>query len=516
MGRSTLALTLTLATLASVGAAQANGRFPSAGYVIAGPGRSNDRVALRTTFGLVVSSDAGRSWTWVCEQSYEAGDGWDPTLAIGERGDLFVSLTDGITGSSDLCTFTRAAGIGTPLVADLAQSPDGRVLLGVYGGFGSPTGVLRSTDGGRTWTRGASRATGTFETVDMAPSDPNRVYLGGFTAEGNPLLFRSDDGGVTVREVHRMFTTFDALVSGVSAANPDVVYVRANTLSGTSLLRSDDGGTTLREITSTQGMMKGFALSDDGATVWIGSETSEEGLRRSVRGGAFQRVGAPLSVRCLRQNAGVLFVCGEERLAGWSLACSTDGGERLTPLLAFRSLPGPAACPSSSRGGMFCPAAWTPTRMLFSMFDAGVAPPPPGGGHPDAASAFEASTSDRADAGALDRTAPGDLGAMDLGAMDLGAMDLGFDSGSDTVTPADVTDSGTPSLDASPRDTGFASVDTPAPDAAVRPGNGDSCGCSTPGRRAKSDGLGLATLALALVTRSARKRPCLPSRGTIP
>ena len=53
--------------------------------------------------------------------------------------------------------------------------------------------------------------------------------------------------------------------------------------------------------------MLGFALSDDGATVWIASANRAEGIQRSERGGPWVRMAADVGVKCLRFHAGTLF-----------------------------------------------------------------------------------------------------------------------------------------------------------------------------------------------------------------
>jgi hypothetical protein len=69
------------------GSASGNGRFPRADQLVLVPG-SRDELVLRTTFGLLLSSDAGASWDWVCEQEIGFSGIEDPAFAIlpnGER-----------------------------------------------------------------------------------------------------------------------------------------------------------------------------------------------------------------------------------------------------------------------------------------------------------------------------------------------------------------------------------------------------------------------------------------------
>ncbi len=363
--------------------ALSNGRFPSADYFIAGPGPSNETLVLRTTFGLIVSRDFGRTWGWVCEGAYDlAATMRDPTVAVGVGGRVTVTLPDGMMFSTpDFCTWTPSVGSPRSSVVDVAQDARGATLVAAAGPNGTDDRLLVSHDGGRTWTAGATVPDLFSETVEVAPSDPRRIYLSGFLRGGISVLFRSDDGGMTVREMTRAFDGGQsAFLSAVDPTNPDVVWVRSNLGLGTLLLRSRDGGATFQRVAETRDLMRGFALSDDGATVWYASADRAEGMFRSVQGGPFTRLSTRLNVRCLRYNAGLLFVCADEAVDGFSLGCSADRGDTIDPLLSLRALPGPVAnCPGGTSVGSTCPALWPAQQMILRDIDAG--PPPTPRGH---------------------------------------------------------------------------------------------------------------------------------------
>src|SRR5581483_6730985 len=97
------------------GVARANGRFPTADYLVVGPGSASDLIALRTTFGIVVSRDHGHTWRWICEDAYGGAGMADPSAAIGMDGTLILGLTGvmmdvGITTSRSLCTWAHPMG----------------------------------------------------------------------------------------------------------------------------------------------------------------------------------------------------------------------------------------------------------------------------------------------------------------------------------------------------------------------------------------------------------------------
>ncbi len=418
--------------------AWANGRFPSASYLVVGPGASSSVLALRTTFGVLRSADAGRSWRWVCEESVEAVGMFDPSIALGRGGITTLALPSGLAVSEDGCSWARPAMTPARPVVDVTSDATGDVIIAAVGPSGTRDELLRSDDGGRSW-RSTAMLPGYFiETVEVAPSSPARVYVSAFVPGPEAVLLRSEDGGATVREVTRDFTGGQsAWIAGVDPTNSDVLYVRSQRPGGvgTYLLRSEDGGRSFRRIAATDGAMRGFALSDDGATVWFGSSLSREGLQRSVRGGAFSHTADQPAVRCLRYHAGRLYVCADEAVDGYALGCSDDGGERFAPLLSLRAIESPAGCPSGTSVGDRCAALWSTQRVILRAIDAG---PPPDRPHPSIDASDASDVSDASD-------------------------------GSDASVVADVT------MDASFGDDVMALTPTP-----VRP---PSCGCSARGDR---------------------------------
>lgn len=191
--------------LGFAGEAQANGRFPAAGYFVAGPGATNDVLALRTTFGLLLSRDGGRQWDWVCEEGFYAPGAADPSISIGADGTVVVATFTGLASSNGAyCHWTRPAGAPTRGFADITHTAEGRAMVALAGPNGDDQLVL-SSDGGRSLEAGA-RLMGYFsETADVAPNDPRRVYVTAYLRGGIPVLLRSDDGGRSVREVARDF-----------------------------------------------------------------------------------------------------------------------------------------------------------------------------------------------------------------------------------------------------------------------------------------------------------------------
>jgi hypothetical protein len=442
---------------------------------------------------------------------------FDPPLTLGADANLVAGLPDGLSVSGDQCAWARPAGDPRVQVMDLAEDATGRRVVAALGPFGSANGLQVSDDGGRFWRAGVRRERFFIETVEVAPSDPERVYVSGYETGGIAVLLRSDDGGHSLREVTRDFLGgVDVYVAAVDPRNPDVVWVRSNRDRGTLLLRSDEGGARLRRVAETRERMVGFALSDDGRTVWIGSQDRAEGIQRAVAGGPFARVRATVTVTCLRQHAGVLYVCTDEAVDGFALGCSLDGGDRIDPILSLRDLAGPSLCPAGTSVADRCGPLWPAQRTMLLALDAGPLtrvyheerPEPP----PDTITLDVPAEAPSADlpAEALGDT-PGETprdtladgpGETPEDALGDALEDAGGEPPLDSASPldvandasADVSDAPTeaPSRDSSAPDgapdeprmdlplTPDASTDAPAADRgpAERPG---TCGCATPG-----------------------------------
>ena len=454
-------------------AAEANGRFPAANYFVAGPGATNDVLLLRTTFGLQVSRNGGRDWSWVCEEAFASAGSGDPSLAIGAGGTAVVATFAGLFASaSPYCAWPAAAGAPAQGFGDLANTADGTHLVALLGPSGE-NALYVSADGGQSWSAGAGLHGFFGETVDVAPSDPRRVYVTAYASGGVAVLLRSDDGGMSVHEVTRTFGVDGSVyVAGVDARRSDVLYLRGNDGLGTVLFESDDGGFTLRRIGATRGTMLGFALSDDGRTVWTASTDAIEGLQRSVAGGPWTRVGGSVSVKCLRYHAGVLFVCADEVVDGWSLGWSADAGDHIAPLLSLRTLQGPSAeCPASSPVTTLCGPRWDTVSRPLRNTEAGAPPTPV-----------------YLDAGADAPAPPTDLGPA--------ARDAGAPAVDTATTPADagIPDAADAGFDAALRDAGAPSTTTSG-----------GCGCRV-STVADGRGAGLLAAALALWSRRRRRR----------
>lgn len=346
------------------GKARANGRFPQAGQIAIDP-RDPNHIVLRTTYGLVQSTDGGLAWRWICEPAAYP-NGYDPAILVTGNGSV-LTASDGVSRSTDRgCAWTRAdAPLRGQFVTDLAL--DGASLSHAIAsaipidqteGF---RGVFAETfDDGATWvTKGAFPPDFRALTVELAPSSSastRRIYAAGLG--GNPLvaqLARSDDGGATWT-----LTTLD-LAGGtpwISAVDPHdaaVVYLRVDAFPGDRLLVSRDGGGTFADAYLAQGDLLGFALSPDGSRVALGGP--DDGLLvASAQDLAFTKVNE-LRPQCLTWTASGLFVCADATTESFSAGVSHDEGRTVQPLYRNRDL-APLECARGATSDALCPLLW--------------------------------------------------------------------------------------------------------------------------------------------------------------
>ncbi len=362
--------------------AGANGRFPAAQHVVVGPGRDATVVALRTTFGLLVSRDGARSFRWVCEDAMFYPDALasaqiiDPPIEVSASGRVVFGHPGGVRSLTDGCDIAGHPGADGRNVVDLAADPAGAVIYAAqYDPSTETSTILRGVHPALEFVpAGSPLARTEVFTLDVAPGDPRRLYLSGVAAGlRTPVLFRSEDGGQSWQAAAAGVHLGDeAFVSGVSPVDPGTVFVRINEGFGSSLLRSRDGARGFTVVARSPDPMTGFALSDDGQTVWYGSVNG--GLFRSRDGGETFAPVNPLPVLALRFHAGALWVSSDWQ-ATFALGRSVDGAETFAAVLRFEDIEGPVACASPSPGTAACVAVWPRQRRAL-------APPRLDGGTP--------------------------------------------------------------------------------------------------------------------------------------
>lgn len=340
------------------------------------PGSDGGTVFLRTTFGVLVSRDAGRHWRWICERALGYDGQWDPPIAVTRDGRLWVGLDGGLRVTTDGCAVTTIPELEGETIRDLTVDAKGDFVWAISSAPGKDAHVWRGA-AGQSFVRLATLPDTNLMTIEVSPSNPSRVYVSGQrygTIRGQ--IFRSDDAGktfATAKNDEKADGPF--FIAALDPADDKRILVRHLHANGSELLLSVDAGKTWRNVLSMASAMYGFAKSPDGKTLYAGSGLPEHGVYRSTdRGEHFSRV-SQSGVLCLHASAAGLFVCQNALTPGApSVGVSRDEGASVTSLATFADIEGPIGCadgPVADAGGAICGASWAETRALFVGVDGG-------------------------------------------------------------------------------------------------------------------------------------------------
>ncbi len=353
--------------------AAANGRFPAASQIIFSP--SDPRVVVaRTTFGLLVSHDDGASWQWVCESAIGLGNAQeDPYFGVTATGAIVGGLWQGLSVSADTgCNWGFVGGqlLGQRIVDLVVRRDAPDVILALTGTWlpdaGSSDGALStsyysqifesSDDGVNFDLFGAAIDPSVIvSTIEVAPSDANRIYVTGTRGAGSERsaqLFVSDDSGGTWTERSAPLipaTESSIYIGAVDPANPDVVYLRTD--GNSRLLVTTDGGKSF-QVASFQmqdggttpaldGYMLGFALSPDGSKIYAGG--ADDGLFVGEKGSLSLVHVSGIHVQCLATRGSELWACSDDA-SGFVVGVSSDDGAAFAPRFRLDELDGVLAC----------------------------------------------------------------------------------------------------------------------------------------------------------------------------
>ena len=362
--------------LASPTVVQANGRYPSAGQLVVDPVDAA-HIVVRTTFGLLQSFDAGATWSWICESSASANGFQDPEIIVTTGGRIAMGLPDGLAiGEQRGCQWSRVPSLTNDDVIDLVVSstdPTTAYAAAAVTVGGAFNGLVAGTTDGVSWMATGPLLPDTYPlTIEIAPSRPQRLYLGG--EDGNletGFIDVSDDGGVSWTR-HGGPAGVDAVyVSAVDPQDPDRVYLRAYFPFG-SLYVSEDGAATWTLVDQSEVPLTGFALSPDGRRIAVGGANGLTILTRTAGdGGSAYSVTetSALPVSCLTWTAAGLFACADEATAGFTIGLSTDGGGTFAPLLRLGDVT-VASCPANTSAAS-CSALWCATASAIGASCAG-------------------------------------------------------------------------------------------------------------------------------------------------
>lgn len=397
-------------TLAVSSTAAANGRFPRAERLLQAPGNPQ-QLTLGATFGLLLTSDGGKSWRHVCEASFaDTGLQTDPVIALSSDGVLLAGIYASVArASADACDFQKTLGKSNrEAVPDftLAASVPGRVLavlVSLLEDGSSQNQLYRSDNDGKSWSKLGpilpSSSIRTVATIDVAPSNAERVYVSGLDRDGAGVLLRSDDGGLTFEALALPIDTEQGevpYIAAVDAENPDAIYVRTDQWAfdpvqqvanaNDALLYSDDGGRHFTELLRKPGKLFGFTFSHDGTELLLGygdpveagggrlTDANALGIYRAPKGSnAFEKRYTG-SVGCLTWTAQGLYVCSLEAETGFSLGFTPNADfdlqapANLQPLLRLQDVLGPLDCAANTSGAI-CRNYWESTCQSWGRTD---------------------------------------------------------------------------------------------------------------------------------------------------
>lgn len=353
---------------------RANGRFPLADQLVVDP-TDPSHLVLRTTYGILSSSDSGGSWSWVCEAAVGYGGTQDPAMGVLADGTVLAGIFEGLSISHDRgCSWAFAkAPLEGEYVIDVSVHRDEPAKAVAITSTGMGTGfhviLAETADNGVTWTQAGNAVMNDMIalTVDIAPSNPNRVYISGSVGKVYaPAIERTDDRGMNWT---RSF--FDAAyakevpyLAGVDPTNPDRLYVRLSGADADHLLFSEDGAQTFTEIFSTASDLLGFALSPDGKRLVIGSPM-EGVFVASTTDHAFTKVSS-VAARCLTWTSAGIYACGNQFVDMFTLGLSTDEGKTFQNIYNLPEIC-PVECPAGAPTPAACTSAWPPLAATLGV-----------------------------------------------------------------------------------------------------------------------------------------------------
>jgi len=313
-----------LVVIAVSATASANGRAPDTSSINFRHG-DDTKIAVGTTFGLVLSSDGGATWSYVCENAIGYGGSYDPDYVYALDGSLFATTFEGLRASRDGCTFDPT-GLGSKFMSHVAQGPDGAVYATTV--EQDDAKIYVSHDNGVTFAQSALPADAQpndwWQSIEVAPTDAGRVYVSGFRfAAAQPklhLLYRSDDGGQSYVPLATTGMTLSASstieIVQVSPASADTVYARVlleDNQNTEGLYKSVDKGQSWTRLFGRPSKLSFVERANGDLVVATQQVDAANGLGAFVStdgGGSFTPLPAPPHIGCLVENAaGEIWAC---------------------------------------------------------------------------------------------------------------------------------------------------------------------------------------------------------------
>jgi hypothetical protein len=384
-----------LTALCYAAPASANGRFPESNHFFFSD-KDPNLVLERTTFGVLVSHDKGKTFQWVCEPAMGLTGSEDTMLAIGPSGAIVGTTFQGLTRSQDqACSWALVPETGNQVFIDLTQNPNDETNIiafasnfkGVDAGVTTFTSQLwESKDEGKTFAKLGQPLDDLVltYTVDVTKTDPNRIYVTG-TRKTNPTptggLFVSPDHGTSWVEITVPLVDAERSlwIAAVDPTNANRVYLRTSNASNTGPDRLilveleadagvDAGAATQRLIFTATGALRGFALNADGTKAYVGGP--KDGVKVASTSDFAWQTRANIQVQCLAVTADGLWACSNEQ-TGFIAGLSKDDGATFQPLIHFCDIQGPLTCGPTTGVTNQCTSIWPGQRQALGCIDDG-------------------------------------------------------------------------------------------------------------------------------------------------
>src|SRR5262249_50725990 len=232
-------------------------------------------ILLVTNFGLVTTSDNGKTWLWSCEQDGNSLGAFYQLTALPQNR-LFTVSTQKLAYSDDRsCGWQTAGGaVVGKSITDAYLDRVGGTRVFAIGVLSQVYSLYRSTDSGATFP--AALYTGPMNQimsgVESARSDANVVYLAMRSPAGAPLLGRSRDAGAhfTVNDLSGDLGSGLLRIIAVDPDDANRVLLSFLGSSDQSIALTTDGGMTATKPVTINGNFNSYTRLASG-TILIGA-----------------------------------------------------------------------------------------------------------------------------------------------------------------------------------------------------------------------------------------------------
>ena len=307
-----------------------NGQRPGGGPVsgrltgiAAHPSDSNTIYVTAAGGGVWKTTDGGSAWTPVTETAVTQSMG---AIAVAPSNPSVIYAGTGEANNSGDSNFGRGVLVSTDAgaswtlrnaggafdrrtVSEIAVDPSNSAVAyvamsasGVNGASGN-TGIWKTTDSGATWTNTTAiiSTSQPYSSVRIDPNSPTTVYAAVGNLFGSIVngVYKTTNGGTSWSLLANApnGTSSGRIVIAVAKTNSNVVYVSAQSSSTFGLLkfvRSDDGGATFTDLTAgTPNYLGGQGWYDttlivdpvNAAVVYAGGAAGANSLIRSANSG---------------------------------------------------------------------------------------------------------------------------------------------------------------------------------------------------------------------------------------